>query len=68
MNRKKIINMDNPSEQDQLHAVRNDVYALFYIHNPFESVIIEALKINGRMIRMIDDPSEEMCEIAASQA
>ena len=67
MKRHNIASMDNPSEQDQLHAVRNDVYALFYIHNPFESVIKEALKINGRMIRMIENPSEEMLEIATGQ-
>jgi DNA-dependent RNA polymerase auxiliary subunit epsilon len=55
----ELINLiDNPSEEAQLIAVKQDGNSIKYIDNPSEAVQIEAVKQNGYAIKFIDNPSE----------
>ena len=47
-------------EQEQLKAVKEEGYAIQFIHNPSEAVQIEAVKQNGNTIQFIHNPSESV--------
>ena len=56
--------VDNPSEEMQLEAVKQDWYAIVYIKNPSEAVQLEAVKKHGSVIQYIKNPSEAVQLIA----
>ena len=46
----------------QLEAVKQNGFAIEYIHNPSEDVQLEAVKKDGRAIKYIHNPSEEVID------
>ena len=46
------------SEEEQLKAVKQDGYAIQYLHNPSEAVQLKAVKQNGDALQYLHNPSE----------
>jgi len=61
-----IILQKNPSEADQVAAVKEDDWAIQYIKNPSEAVKLAAVQKNGLAIQFIKNPSEAV-QLAAVQ-
>jgi hypothetical protein len=53
-------NLENPSEEIQLIAVKLNAGSIQYIKNPSEAVQLEAVKQNLGAIQYIKNPSEEV--------
>lgn len=68
----EISKIDNPSEEQQLFAVRKSGNTIKFIFekgiSPSKNVQIEALKQNGESIRHFKNPSEELQIIAVSNS
>ena len=62
-----IMFVDNPSEEMQLEAVKQNWYAIVYIKNPSEAVQLEAVKKHGSVIQYIKNPSEAVQLIAVKK-
>jgi hypothetical protein len=52
--------IENPSEEFQLEAVNQSVWAIQYIKNPSEQVQLEAVKQNSYTVQYIKNPSEQV--------
>ena len=73
----KILSMNNyqwwvlhnrqPTEEEQLTAVKQNGYAIEYIKNPSEEIQLAAVKQNGYAIEYIKNPSEEVQLAAVKQ-
>ena len=55
-----ILHNRQPTEQEQLEAVKRDSDAIQFIQNPSEEVQLAAIKQNGYAIEYIKNPSEEV--------
>ena len=55
---------ENPSEQVQLEAVKQNGWNIEFIKNPSEEMQLIAVRSNGMVIQYIKNPSEEMQLIA----
>ena len=62
-----IAEIKNPSEEVQLAAVKEDVYALYHIENPSEALQLFAVKEHYNAISLIENPSEEIQLAAVNQ-
>jgi hypothetical protein len=51
---------ENPSEEVQLEAVKQDGFYIQYIRSPSEKIQLAAVKRNPFSIQFIENPSEEM--------
>ena len=56
----RIENIVNPTEKQQLAAIRGDYEAIRYIENPTETVALAAVGISGFMLKHIKNPSEKV--------
>ena len=52
--------MGTASEEEQLEAVKRNVFSIQFIKNPSEKVKLAAVKCNGCSIKYITNPSEEV--------
>ena len=59
---KEIIGLEN-----QLHAVKQDGFAIQFIDNPSEEVMLHAVKQDGWAIQFIHNPSEDVMLHAVKQ-
>jgi hypothetical protein len=59
--------IDNPSEEVQLTAVKDDPFSIKYIENPTEKVQLAAVKKNPYSIRFIQNSSETVQLAAVKQ-
>ena len=48
------------TEEEQLAAVRQNGYAIQFIHNPSEAIQLEAIKQNGYALEYNHNPSEKL--------
>lgn len=55
-----IQHLNNPNEEFQLAAVKNNPESIRFIRYPTERVIEEAIDIDSSVIQYIDDPSEDI--------
>jgi len=58
---------ENPSEDLQLAAVKQDGHAIYYIKNPSEDLQLAAVKQDGHAIYYIKNPSEDLQLAAVKQ-
>ena len=65
-NKSLILNL-NPSEEEQLAAVKQAGYAIQYIKNPSEAVQLAAVNRDGWAIKYITNPSEKVQLAAVKQ-
>ena len=62
----EIWDIEAPSEEEQMAAVQEDVFAIQYITNPSEAVQLAAVQEKGCTIQYITSPSEAV-QLAAVQ-
>ena len=59
--------IENPSEEVQLTAVKDDPFSIKYIENPTEKVGLVVVERDPFLIRYIDNPSEKVKQLARSK-
>ena len=59
--------IDNPTEEEQLIAVKRYRYAIKYIKNPSEEVQLAAVSNDGEALNYIKNPSEEVQLVAVNR-